>query len=212
MFTGIVEDLGRVKKVERNNREMILDIEVSRIDSGQIVNGESISVNGVCLTVTTVVNGSFTVEVSEETVARTNLSELVTGSEVNLERSLQVGGRLGGHFVTGHIDGTGRVDSRKKAGNSFELWFNVPYELAKYIIPKGSVAIDGVSLTVNRVEDNSFSVNIIPYTQKETTFGHIEVGDTVNIECDIIGKYVEKFATVKKDDSKLEYLLRKLQV
>lgn len=212
MFTGIVEDIGRVDSIESNNKEISLEILTGKTDTEDIVQGESIAVNGACLTVTSVNTRTFTVEVSEETLARTNLSALVAGSETNLERSLKVGGRMGGHFVTGHIDGIARVDSKKKSGNSFEFWFKVPFELAKYIISKGSVALDGVSLTVNRVVDNSFSVNIIPYTQNETTFKHLEIGSGVNIECDIIGKYVEKLTSGRKDDSKLEYLLRKLRV
>ncbi len=212
MFTGIVEDVGNIKNIESKNREIVLDVNVTRIDPEDIVPGESIAVNGACLTVTSASTGSFSVEVSEETLSKTNLSKLVVGSEINLERSIKVGGRLGGHFVTGHIDGIAKVDSKKKVGNSFEYWFKIPFELTKYIISKGSVALDGVSLTVNKVIDNSFSVNIIPYTQNETTFKHLDVGGIVNMECDIIGKYVEKLSSGDKTDSKLEYLLKKLRV
>lgn len=212
MFTGIVEDIGNVNNIESKNREIVLDVNVKKIDPKDIVPGESIAINGACLTVTSISPGSFTVEISEETLSKTNLSNLAVGSEINLERSIKVGGRLGGHFVTGHIDGIAKVDSKKKVGNSFEYWFKIPFELTKYIIGKGSVALDGVSLTVNRVVDNSFSVNIIPYTQKETTFKHLDVGSIVNMECDIIGKYVEKLSTGDKNDSRLEYLLKKLRV
>ena len=212
MFTGIVEDTGKISGIESADREKILTIEVGRIDASNIASGESIAVNGACLTVTSNDTKTFTVEASEETLSKTNLSALEIGSLVNLERSLLVGGRMGGHFVTGHIDGTARVDSKKNVGKSVEFWFKIPFELTRYMISKGSVALDGVSLTVNRVVDNAFSVNIIPYTLEETTFGILEVGSAVNIECDIIGKYVEKLSSSGNDESKLEYLLKKLRV
>jgi len=212
MFTGIVEDTGKIRNIESANMEKIFTIEVGRIDAANIAQGESIAVNGACLTVTSNKSDTFTVGASEETLSKTNLSALNIGSLINLERSLMVGGRLGGHFVTGHIDGIAMVDSKKNVGKSVEFWFKIPFELTKYMINKGSVALDGVSLTVNKVVDNSFSVNIIPYTLEETTFGVLELGSAVNIECDIIGKYVEKLSSTGRDEGKLEYLLKKLRV
>lgn len=212
MFTGIVEDIGKIRSVEPSGREIRFTVEVNKIPTEDMAEGESIAINGACLTVTSISRGIFTVDASEETLNKTNLSGVHVGSEINLERSLRVGGRMGGHFVTGHIDGVARVGSKKKAGNSYEYWFKIPFEFSKYIIDKGSVALDGVSLTVNRVADNSFSVNIIPYTQNETTFRNLDVGSTVNLECDIIGKYVEKLVSGKKDESKFESLLKKLKV
>lgn len=211
MFTGIVEDTGKITDIRHNDKEILFTLKTSKIDASQICEGESISVNGVCLTVKSAGNGVFCVEASQETLTRTTLSCLKNGSAVNLERALLAGGRLGGHFVTGHIDGTGRVDSRKNAGKSVEFWFRISHELSKYMIVKGSVAIDGVSLTVNKVIDNSFSVNIIPYTLEETTFCNLSPGDSVNIECDIIGKYVERLLNSEKDDKRFKGLLNKLR-
>jgi riboflavin synthase len=206
MFTGIVEDVGRVKGIKTGAKEAILTIEVKKIGAWEIRLGDSIAVNGVCLTVTSVGKNTFTVEASHETLRRTNLSKLKVGSKVNLERSLRVGDRLGGHIVNGHVDGLGKVDSMEKRGKSIEVWFSLPPELSRYVVEKGSIAVDGVSLTVNAVNGNRFSVNIIPYTQEATIFSELRPGDQVNIECDIIGKYVEKFVSergIKKDTSRL---------
>jgi riboflavin synthase len=173
---------------------------VSRIDAGGIAKGESIAVNGTCLTVTAIEGDTFTVDASRETLSRTSLGKLKAGSTVNLERSLRAGDRMGGHIVSGHVDGLGKVKSRRKRGSSVELRFTAPGRIMKYIVEKGSVAIDGVSLTVNSVEGGEFTVNIIPYTLAETTFGTLRTGSPVNIECDIIGKYVEKFMSAKRDE------------
>ena len=198
MFTGIVEDIGRVNGVKRKQKESVFTFEVGKIDIGEVELGESIAVNGACLTVTSIGKNTFTVDASHETLAKTNLGQLKKGARVNLERSLRAGGKLGGHIVNGHVDGVGKVESRRKLGDSHIFRFSVPKALSKYIVEKGSVAIDGVSLTVNEVKGREFTVNIIPYTLEETIFGGLKKGDTVNIECDIIGKYVEKFVTLKK--------------
>lgn len=195
MFTGIVEDRGTVTGIRRRSKESSFTFSVNRIDLKEVSAGESISVNGVCLTVTSIEGDAFTVDASRETLSRTNLGRLRAGSAVNLERSLRVGDRMGGHIVSGHVDGVGRVKSKKKRGGSVEFSFTAPPEIMKYIVGKGSVAIDGVSLTVNAVENSGFTVNIIPYTLAETTFGSLRAGSPVNIECDVIGKYVEKLMT-----------------
>jgi len=200
MFTGIVEDRGTVTEIKRRSKESTLTFRVNRIDIGEVVKGESIAVNGACLTVTSLEGETFTVDASRETLSRTSLGKLRTGSAVNLERSLRAGDRMGGHMVSGHVDGVGRVKSKKKRGASVEFRFTAPAEIMKYIVEKGSVAIDGVSLTVNSVEGGEFTVNIIPYTLAETTFGALRAGKPVNIECDIIGKYVEKFITGQRDE------------
>ena len=192
MFSGIVEDIGAVRTLEEKDRGVLLKIEVRKIDAGEIVLGESVAVNGVCLTVVSAGNGGFSVDASHETLSRTNLSGLRAGSGVNLERSLRVGDRMGGHIVTGHVDGVGTVQSVTPVGESRVFSFSVPAALAKYVVEKGSVAVDGVSLTVNSVRGTEFSVNIIPYTLRETTFSEFRRGREVNIECDVIGKYVEK--------------------
>jgi riboflavin synthase len=199
MFTGIVEDTGTVTEIKRRSKESTLSIAVNRIDLNEVGPGDSISVNGVCLTVTSLGGGTFTADASRETLSRTNLGRLRAGSRVNLERSLRAGDRMGGHIVNGHVDGVGRVGSKRKCGKSIEFRLTVPGELSRYIVEKGSVAIDGVSLTVNSVGDDEFTVSIIPYTLAETTFGSLKTGSRVNIECDIIGKYVEKFMTGARD-------------
>jgi riboflavin synthase len=193
MFTGIVEDLGTVKSIKRKKKDVVFTFQVGNIKLNDVVLGDSIAVNGTCLTVTSLGKKTFTVDASHETLAKTNLGKLKVGKTVNLERALKAGDKLGGHFVNGHIDGVGKVKSRAKKGESYEFTFTAPKNLSKYIVEKGSVAIDGVSLTVNFVKGNDFVVNIIPFTQKATTFGSLRKGSSVNIECDIIGKYVEKF-------------------
>ncbi|MEW6144285.1 MAG: riboflavin synthase [Thermodesulfobacteriota bacterium] len=200
MFTGIVEDIGTVAGIKRRAKESSITFRVKKIGAGEIAKGESISVNGACLTVTSVEGDTFTVDASRETLSRTSLGKLRAGSPVNLERSLRAGDRMGGHIVSGHVDGVGKVKSKKKRGSSVEFRFAAAGHVMKYIVEKGSVAIDGVSLTVNTVESGEFTVNIIPYTLAETTFGSLRAGSPVNIECDIIGKYVEKFMTAKRDE------------
>jgi len=198
VFTGIVEDIGKVSGIKRKQKESVFTFEVGKIDIGEVELGESIAVNGTCLTVTSIGKNKFTVDASQETLSKTNLGKLKKGKSVNLERSLRAGGKLGGHIVNGHIDGVGKVQSRRKRGDSHIFRFSVPKALARYIVEKGSVAVDGVSLTVNEVKGREFTTNIIPYTLEETIFGRLKKGDTVNIECDIIGKYVEKFVALGK--------------
>jgi riboflavin synthase len=210
MFTGIVEDVGTIKELKPRTEEVLLTIRPKNIGVKEIKIGESISVNGACLTVISVGNNAFTVEASSETLRRTNLSKLKVGSKVNLERSLRLGDRLGGHIVNGHVDGVGKVESIQRRGKSIEIWFSLPKELSRYVVEKGSIAVDGVSLTINAVSGDRFSVNIIPYTQEATIFGKLKPGDSVNIECDIIGKYVEKFILGKGEKKDIRELLEKL--
>jgi riboflavin synthase len=207
VFTGIVEDIGKVTALNKRAKETVFTFEVGKIDMSEVGLGDSIAVNGTCLTVTSLGKNTFTVDASHETMARTNLGRLKTGGRVNLERALKVGDKLGGHMVNGHVDGVGKVKSTKKQGGSVEFLFTVPDELSRYIVEKGSVAVDGVSLTVNAVQGSEFAVNIIPYTLEETTFGGLKPGSPVNIECDIIGKYVEKFVTGgRKNDTVSQFL------
>lgn len=195
MFTGIVEDTGVVKSVDKKDGESTFTISVGKIDLGEAALGDSIAVNGACLTVTALDGSEFTVDASHETLSRTTLGALAPGSRVNLERALRSGDRLGGHIVNGHVDGVGEVVSKTESGGSFIFRFSLPEGLAKYVVEKGSVAVDGVSLTVNSAEGGEFTVNIIPFTLAETTFGGLGPGSRVNIECDIIAKYVEKLST-----------------
>lgn len=205
MFTGIIEEIGIIKNVKKNNKSSIITIQGKRIFE-DINIGDSISVNGVCLTVTTFSNEIFTADVMNETLSRSSLSSLQNGSYVNLERAMSASGRFGGHIVSGHIDGTGKIIKIKRDDNA--IWYTVTVEdnLIKYIVEKGSIAIDGISLTVVNVNENSFSVSIIPHTSQETILSNRLVGDIVNIENDIIGKYVEKLITFeknKKDESNI---------
>lgn len=205
MFTGIIEEIGIIKNVKKNNKSSIITIQGKKIFE-DINIGDSISVNGVCLTVTTFSNEIFTADVMNETLSRSSLGSLQNGSYVNLERAMSASGRFGGHIVSGHIDGTGKIIKIKRDDNA--IWYTVTVEdnLIKYIVEKGSIAIDGISLTVANVNENSFSVSIIPHTSQETILSHRLVGDIVNIENDIIGKYVEKLITFeknKKDESNI---------
>lgn len=208
MFTGIVEEIGRIKNIRRGVRSITLDIEASKVLEDVHV-GDSICTNGVCLTVTEVSAassadglGRFKADVMPETMRMTSLSQLQTGSEVNLERALTLNTRLGGHIVSGHIDGTGRVVRREQDDNAIWLWIECDRPLMKYIVTKGSITIQGISLTVARVEETRFAVSLIPHTQEVTTLHSAKVGSMVNLETDIIAKYVEKLlaASDGKDD------------
>ena len=192
MFTGIVEDVGAVLLVERKSRDAVFRIGVDKIPAAEIGVGESVAVNGVCLTAVAVGERDFSAQASRETLSRTGLSGLRAGDRVNLERSLRAGDRMGGHIVTGHVDGVGTVGSREPVGESVVFSFSIPRELSRYVVEKGSIAVDGVSLTVNSAGGEEFSVNVIPHTLRETIFSGLRAGAKVNLECDIIGKYVER--------------------
>ncbi len=197
MFTGLIEAVGVVKSVRRGVGAEGLTLGVS-FDSAELRRGESIAVNGCCLTVIGVSGRAFSAQVSKESRERTTLGLLREGDKVNLERAVKVGDQLGGHLVSGHIDGKGTI--RKLAPDSDSVRFEITTskEIARYLIKKGSVAVDGVSLTVNELKGESFSVNIIPYTLDNTIFKYRKVGDEVNIENDLLGKYVEKFLTARE--------------
>lgn len=191
MFTGIIEEVGTVKAVKRSGTSSFIEIQAKKVLE-DVHLGDSIAVNGVCLTVTHFGGGVFRADVMNETLSRSSLGSLTSGSPVNLERAMAAGGRFGGHIVSGHIDGTGTVSDIKNDG--IAVWYTIaaPRELLRYIVEKGSIAIDGISLTVAKVTDTSFSVSIIPHTAAQTILGTKKIGDTVNLENDIIGKYVEK--------------------
>ena len=192
MFTGLIEGTGKLVKIETRGKDMLLSIEAG-FELDGLAEGESVSVDGVCLTVVSWNERTFTAEVSQETLSRTTISRLRLGDQVNLERALRLGDRLGGHLVNGHVDGKARVILRKKRGDSIVFAFEVAPELARYLIEKGSVAVDGVSLTINRCDERSFEVNLVPHSARVTNLGNLKVGDQVNLEVDVIGKYVEKF-------------------
>lgn len=191
MFTGIVEEVGRVQSIRREPANAVLTIAASKVLE-DVHLGDSIAVCGVCLTVTSFTSSAFTADVMHETLNRSSLGALKPGSPVNLERAMPANGRFGGHIVSGHIDGTGRITRIRPDGNA--VWYTVSAtpSLLRYIVEKGSIAIDGISLTVAQVTGRDFSVSIIPHTQGQTTLSARRVGDTVNLETDCIGKYVEK--------------------
>lgn len=191
MFTGIVEELGTIRAVRRGAASAVLSIGAAEVLSDLKI-GDSVAVNGVCLTVTSLDDGGFTADVMHETLGRSSLGALAPGGRVNLERAMPANGRFGGHIVSGHIDGTGKVASVRPDDNA--LWYTIyaAPELLRCIVEKGSITIDGISLTVAAVDDTSFSVSLIPHTAAVTTLGKKRAGDTVNLETDIIGKYVEK--------------------
>ena len=205
MFTGIIEETGRVKTVT-NNKITILAKTV--LEGTQV--GDSISVNGVCLTVTSFGSDYFEADVSPETLRVTALSELKTGSYVNLERAVQAGARLGGHIVSGHIDGVGRGKFVRKNGDFYNIGIELPSELTKYVAKKGSIAVNGISLTVADIEENGVSIAVIPHTFENTNLKDFKVGDFVNIETDILAKYVEKFLSTDNNKSgiSMEFLMQ----
>jgi riboflavin synthase len=192
MFTGLIEDVGKIGALRLHNGAAILTVK-TRLAARSMPLGASVAVNGACLTVVKRLAGAFTVDVSPETLARTNLERLAVGSLVNLEQPMRLQERLGGHLVTGHVDGLGRVESIRKQGEFTIFNFRVPPRLARLLVSKGSVAVDGISLTVNDCRRNGFSVAIIPFTLRHTNLQGRRVGDKVNIETDLIGKYVHSF-------------------
>ncbi len=198
MFTGIIEETGTLRQIVKGEKSSVLAIEAEKVLEGTQI-GDSIAVNGICLTVTSLTDDSFSADVMAETMRRTNLGSQCVGSKVNLERALTPLTRMGGHIVSGHIDGIGKITSYVREDNA--VWVTVETEksLLKYIVEKGSVAIDGISLTVAYVDETCFKVSVIPHTASQTTLITKAVGDSVNLECDVIAKYVEKLLNVHSD-------------
>ncbi|WP_296321213.1 riboflavin synthase [Treponema sp. UBA3813] len=214
MFTGIIEEIGKVKKISLGGASGSLEISARKVLEGSKI-GDSIAVNGVCLTVTSMTSSSFTADVMAETLRRSSLGSLVSGSGVNLERAMAANGRFGGHIVSGHIDGTGTISRFVREENAVWVHIKASGEILRLIVEKGSIAIDGISLTVASVSDSEFAVSVIPHTAEETTLLSKKAGDLVNLENDIIGKYVEKLlggahskdgSDSEKDDKFLKWL------
>jgi riboflavin synthase len=191
IFTGIIEEIGQVKQIKRGQQSFSLSIKAAKVLE-EVKLGDSIAVNGVCLTVTGYSGASFEADVMPETYQRTTLKTLKSGSPVNLERALRLSDRLGGHLVQGHVDGIGTIINKSVEDIAILYGIEAPAEILKYVVKKGSIAVDGVSLTVVEVDNNRFSVSLIPHTAKLTILGWKREGDPVNLETDIIGRYVEK--------------------
>ncbi|MCG6118945.1 MAG: riboflavin synthase [Aquimonas sp.] len=192
MFTGIIESIGRIRALEPVGGDVRLHIDTGTLDMQSVVLGESIAVSGVCLTVIAFDTASFAADVSNETLSRTTLGGLRPGSAVNLERAMRADSRFGGHMVSGHVDGVGEVVSVGEDARSQRWRFRVPTQLARYIAEKGSVCIEGTSLTVNAVEGSEFEVNLVPHTVAHTNFGELGTGAPVNIEVDLVARYLER--------------------
>ena len=205
MFTGIVEEIGEIKGIKRGEKSSVLVVKANKVlDKSKL--GDSICTNGVCLTVTNINRDTFEADVMAETLRKSNLGNLSIGSKVNLERALSLETRLGGHIVSGHIDGIGEVISLVKEDNATWVSVKAEPELLKYIVYKGSIAIDGISLTVAYVDNEIFKVSIIPHTGEKTILLKKRCGDTVNLECDVIGKYVEKLLGLAKKEKVKKHL------
>lgn len=199
MFTGIIEETGTLCEMKKGARSAQVRIRCHKVLEGTCV-GDSIAVNGICLTVTSMSNDSFTADVMAETMRRSSLSGLSVPGTVNLERAMAADGRFGGHMVSGHIDGIGRITDIRQEENA--VWYTVQAEdhLLRYIVEKGSVALDGISLTVAKVTADDFQVSVIPHTRQETALTDKKPGSMINIECDVVGKYVEKFLSGSKPE------------
>jgi len=209
MFTGIVEEKGTIRYIQLTGESGVLAVKAKKVLEGTKI-GDSIAVNGICLTVTSLQSDGFTADVMAETLDRSSLGDLKRGSRVNLERAMAADGRFGGHIVAGHIDGTGIIQSVTR--DETAVWYKIQAgaDILRYVVEKGSITIDGISLTVARVDSETFSVSIIPHTQSNTILADRKVGDRVNLETDIIGKYVEKLLqpqeTKKESRITMEFL------
>jgi len=192
MFTGIILAVGKITQIEQKSGDVRLSIDTGKLSLKEANLGDSIAVNGICLTAVELGDNRFVADVSNETLARTNLKSAATGTAVNLELALTPQTRMGGHIVSGHVDGLAVLVEQKPDGRSIRFKFKAPDSLAKYIAEKGSICINGISLTINKVEGAEFSVNIVPHTLKETTLGAINVGDSINLEVDLLARYMER--------------------
>jgi riboflavin synthase alpha subunit len=197
VFTGIVKEVGRVESAARTGDGLRLTIATPEI-AGSVALGDSVAIDGVCLTAVAIDDGTLSFDAVPETVARSSLADLAAGDAVNVEPALRAGDPLGGHMVQGHIDGVASVRSVADEGEGRRVWVDAPIELLAYCVEKGSVAVDGVSLTIAALDDSGFAVALVPHTLEATTFGQLAVGDRVNVEVDILAKYVERVVTMKR--------------
>ncbi len=203
MFTGIVEEIGQIVSIQKNNQSAKITISANKILQ-DIHLGDSIAVNGICLTACNITKNHFTADVMVETMHHSNLGNLQKGSIVNLERAMSANGRFGGHIVSGHVDGIGTIIDLKKEENAVWVSIKANKSILKYVVEKGSITIDGISLTVAYIDNSCFKVSIIPHTAQQTILLHKKVGDTVNLECDILAKYVEKLLFHTQQEQKTQ--------
>jgi len=192
MFTGIIEAVGSISSIKHHAKDMTISVDCGKLDLSDVKLGDSIAHNGVCLTVTQLHDNGYDVDISNETIQRSGFAAIKTGFPINLEKAMQVSSRFGGHIVSGHVDGVGEVTSITQLGSAVEYWIKAPDDLAKYIAEKGSITIDGISLTTNAIDGASFKLTIIPHTISQTTMQNYQVGTLVNLEVDVVARYLER--------------------
>lgn len=192
MFTGIIEAVGSIRSIKHHAKDMTITVDCGELDLSDVKLGDSIAHNGVCLTVTQLHDNGYDVDISNETITRSGFSAIKTGFNINLEKAMQVSSRFGGHIVSGHVDGVGEITEINKLGSAVEYWIKAPDELAKYVAEKGSITVDGISLTTNAIDGAAFKLTIIPHTISQTTMQHYQVGTRVNLEVDVVARYLER--------------------
>ncbi|GAL22463.1 riboflavin synthase eubacterial/eukaryotic [Vibrio maritimus] len=192
MFTGIIEAVGTLKAITPKGEDISVTVEVGKLDMGDVKLGDSIATNGVCLTVTDYSETSYQADLSVETLNKTGFADYRVGDKVNLEKAMLPTTRFGGHIVSGHVDGVGEIVDRQHVGRAIEFWVQMPSELSKYVAEKGSITVDGISLTVNDLRKDAFKITIVPHTTEETTIDHFQVGRKVNLEVDVLARYMER--------------------
>lgn len=200
MFTGIIEAVGHIKSINLNANGARVNVASGSLDLSDVKLGDSIATNGICLTVVAFDNNGYSADVSKETLTRTNFANFKVGSKVNLEKAMLPTTRFGGHMVSGHVDGTGKILSISNVGNSIEYWVELPQNLSQYVAEKGSITIDGTSLTVNAIEDGRFRLTIVPHTTEQTIINDYQVGQVVNLEVDLIARYIERLLFCRENE------------
>ncbi len=200
MFTGIVEAVGTLTAITPKGEDISVTVEVGKLDMADVKLGDSIATNGVCLTVVDYSATSYTADLSLETLQKTGFSAYQAGDKVNLEKAMLPTTRFGGHIVSGHVDGVGEIVERNMVGRAIEFWVSMPEEIAKYVAEKGSITVDGISLTVNALRKNAFKLTIVPHTGEETTIADFHVGRKVNLEADVLARYMERLLTSQRDE------------
>ena len=200
MFTGIIESIGTLQAITPKGEDVSVTVNVGKLDMGDVKLGDSIATNGVCLTVVAMTKNSYTADLSLETLKRTGFVHYKAGDKVNLEKAMLPTTRFGGHIVSGHVDAVGEIIERHQTGRAVEFWIQLPQDLAKYVVEKGSITIDGISLTVNDLRKNAFKLTIVPHTASETTMDTFTVGKKVNLEVDLIARYLERLVIGQKEE------------